>query len=138
MADGREAPHDPALAPLVAFGRDLRARGLPVGTGRIVTFLRAVASLGLVDRASLYWAGRVSLVASRADLDTYDVAFDEWYRSLAPTEPELRIELSLPTERRDVGDEPEGLAVEVASTAGSWRPAAEDDEPEAGEESSIR
>jgi len=70
MADATETARDPALAPLVAFGRDLRARGLPVGTGRIVTFLRAVASLGLVDRASLYWAGRVSLVASRADLDT--------------------------------------------------------------------
>ena len=70
MADATGTARDPALAPLVAFGRDLRARGLPVGTGRIVTFLRAVASLGLVDRASLYWAGRVSLVASRADLDT--------------------------------------------------------------------
>jgi len=54
MADAPGTARDPALAPLVAFGRDLRARGLPVGTGRIVTFLRAVASLGLVDRGSLY------------------------------------------------------------------------------------
>src|SRR3989454_9309208 len=138
MADGREAPHDPALAPLVAFGRDLRARGLPVGSGRIVTFLRAVASLGLVDRASLYWAGRVSLVASRADLDTYDTAFDAWYRSLAPSASELMLELTFPAERRDAGDEPDGLQVEVARTAGSWRSAAEDEEPEPGEESSIR
>ena len=35
---------------LVAFGRELRARGLPVGTGRILTFVRAVAALGLTDR----------------------------------------------------------------------------------------
>ena len=48
------------LGPLVAFGRELRARGLPVGTGRILTFVRAVAALGLTDRMSLYWAGRVS------------------------------------------------------------------------------
>ncbi len=48
------------LAPLVAFGRDLRARGLPVGTGRILTFCRAVAALGLTDRDSLYWAGRTA------------------------------------------------------------------------------
>ena len=94
MADATERARDPALASLVAFGRDLRARGLPVGTGRIVTFLRAVASLGLVDRASLYWAGRVSLVASRPDLDTYDVAFDTWYRSLAPSDAELTIDSS--------------------------------------------
>src|SRR5439155_1658828 len=138
VVDGGGTAHDPALAPLVAFGRDLRAQGLPVGTGRIVTFLRAVASLGFVDRASLYWAGRVSLVASRADLDAYDVAFDTWYRSLAPSESELMIELALPTERRDAGDEPDGLQVEVARTAGSWRSAAEDDEPEPGDESSIR
>src|SRR5436309_9995677 len=105
MADA--TGRDPALAPLVSFGRDLRARGLPVGTGRIVTFLRAVASLGLIDRASLYWAGRVSLVASRADIDTYDVAFETWFRSLAPSESELMIELTLPTERRDASDEPE-------------------------------
>ncbi len=138
MADGREAPHDPALAPLVAFGRDLRARGVPVGTGRIVTLLRAVASLGLVDRASLYWAGRVSLVASRPDLDAYDVAFDTWYRSLAPSDAELTIELSLPTEVPDVAEGPEGLRVEIPATAGSWRSAHEEDEPEPGDESSIR
>src|SRR5256712_1227027 len=101
MADATGTARDPALAPLVAFGRELRARGLPVGTGRIVTFLRAVASLGLVDRASLYWAGRVSLVASRADLDTYDAAFDTWYRSLAPSQSGLTIELTLPTQRGD-------------------------------------
>src|SRR3989442_6413086 len=109
MADATGTARDPALAPLVALGRDLRARGLPVGTGRIVTFLRAVASLGLVDRASLYWAGRVSLVASRPDLHTYDVAFDTWYRSLAPSDAELTIELSLPTEVPDVAEGPEGL-----------------------------
>ena len=138
MADATERARDPALAPLVGFGRDLRARGLPVGTGRIVTFLRAVASLGLVDRASLYWAGRVSLVASRADLDTYDAAFDAWYRSLAPSASDLMLELTLPTEHRDAGDVPGGLRVEVARTAGSWRSAAGNEEPEPGEESSIR
>src|SRR5207244_4143547 len=82
------------------------------------------------DRASLYWAGRVSLVASRADLDTYDAAFDAWYRSLAPSASELMLELTLPTEHRDAGDVPGGLRVEVARTAGSWRSAAGDEEPE--------
>src|SRR5580765_7119615 len=139
MADETDTARDDApLAPLVAFGRDLRARGLPVGTGRIVTFLRAVASLGLADRDSLYWAGRVSLVASRADLDAYDAAFDAWYRSLAPSGSELSIELTLPAEHRAFEDEPDGLQVEVARTAGSWRSAADDDEPEPGDESSIR
>ena len=78
------------LPPLVGFGRDLRARGLPVGTGRILTFCRAVAALGLTDRDSLYWAGRTTLVASRVDLLAYDEAFDAWYGSLRPAaEPAL-------------------------------------------------
>src|SRR5881397_2119211 len=90
------------VSPLVAFGRDLRARGLPVGTGRILTFVRAVASLGLGDRDSLYWAGRVSLVASRADLDTFDEAFDDWYRSTGAGLGPLAIEHDLPTEPRNI------------------------------------
>src|SRR5262245_5769149 len=84
-----------ALAPLVSFGRELRARGLPVGTGRILTFVRSVAALGLTDRSSLYWAGRASMIARREDLETYDVAFDEWYRSLGGS-GELPVELTLP------------------------------------------
>ena len=87
------------VPPLVAFGRDLRRRGLPVGTGRILTFVRGVVALGLTDRASLYWAGRVSLVATPADIEAFDRAFDEWYRALgAAGEPELAIELNLPGE----------------------------------------
>ena len=101
---------------LVAFGRELRARGLPVGTGRILTFVRAVAALGLTDRTSLYWAGRTSLVARRDDLATYDLAFDDWYRSLGAN-GELAIELSLPAvgpePSFDWGDEPDGLEVTV-------------------------
>jgi uncharacterized protein with von Willebrand factor type A (vWA) domain len=140
MAD---APTGPALAggplaPLVAFGRTLRAQGLPVGTGRILTFCRAVVALGLTDRDSLYWAGRVSLVASRADLDAFDDAFDAWYRSLR-TDPSLAIALDLPAEVPDgeAGGRPDDLQV-VSGPAAQWRGAADADEPEPGDESSIR
>jgi uncharacterized protein with von Willebrand factor type A (vWA) domain len=123
-------------APLVAFGRQLRARGLPVGTGRILTFIRGVASLGLADRDSLYWAGRVSLVANHADLDAYDDAFESWYRTLGDRPP-ISVELDLPADPtsgawRDEDD----LSVGGAPTAGSWRPAGGDEEP--GEESALR
>jgi len=127
------------LAPLVAFGRDLRARGLPVGTGRILTFCRAVAALGLTDRDSLYWAGRTSMIARRDDLDAYDAAFEDWYRSLHRGDgPE--IELTLPTASAvpvaEPVDAPEDLDVTVGSTAASWRAADEGDETEG--ESAIR
>jgi uncharacterized protein len=129
------------LAPLVAFGRALRARGLPVGTGRILTFVRAVAALGLTDRLSLYWAGRVSMIGRMEDLPAYDLAFEDWYRSLRSTE-DLKSELDLPSLARqgvDWGDQPEDLDVRAGKAAAEWHGLdEEDEEPEAGDEASIR
>jgi uncharacterized protein with von Willebrand factor type A (vWA) domain len=126
----RAAPRDGGpLPPLVGLGRDLRARGLPVGTGRILTFVRAATALGLTDRESLYWAGRASMIARRDDLDAYDETFEHWYRSLRSTD-DLRVELQLPTpppddeDGLDPGFEPDG--------------ADDDDEVADGDESSIR
>ena len=128
------------LAPLVAFGRDLRARGLPVGTGRILTFCRAVAALGLTDRDSLYWAGRTAMIGRKEDFEAYGEAFEEWYRALGGSGA-LRIELNIPMgtdhEPIDWGDQPENLEIEVGSTAAMWRDAG-DEEPEPGDETSIR
>ncbi len=128
------------LSPLISFGRDLRARGLPVGTGRILTFCRGVVALGFTDRDSLYWAGRVSLVASRADLDTYDEAFDAWFRGLGAPEAGLDLGLRLPVAEPDLdlAELPEGLEVTVGAAATSWRGAGDDEEPAPDEESSIR
>ena len=130
-----------ALEPLVAFGRELRARGLPVGTGRILTFVRAVAALGLTDRLSLYWAGRVSMIGRKEDLAAYDLAFEDWYRSLRSTE-DLKIELDLPSLARqgvDWGDQQDDLEVRTGLTAAEWQGLTEDDEaPEAGDETAIR
>lgn len=64
---------------LVGFGRLLRSRGLPVGTGRILAFCRAVAALGRFDRDSLYLAGRLTMVARKEDFDAYDLAFQQWF-----------------------------------------------------------
>jgi uncharacterized protein len=128
-----------ALASLVAFGRELRARGLPVGTGRILTFLRAVVALGLTDRTSLYWAGRVSMIGRKEDLAAYDDAFEDWYRSLRP-EAELAIELDLPSLARpgvDRGDQPDDLEVRTGTTAAEWH-GLDEGEDEPGEEAAIR
>ena len=139
----RPLPSGP-LPPLIAFGRDLRARGLPVGTGRILTFARAVSALGLTDRDTLYWAGRTSMIARRDDLETYDEAFGDWYRSLRSTD-ELRVELNLPTAQPEGdddaawGEQPDDLEVRVGQTAAQWRGADDDDdEVDPDEESSIR
>jgi len=133
---------DRPLPPLIAFGRDLRDQGLPVGTGRILTFCRAVAAIGLTDRDSLYWAGRVSLVARRDDIGRYDDAFAAWYRSLAPgSDAGLQVELNLPGPVDADVDRAEtdvaGLGVSIA-TAATWSSAGEDEEPEEGEEAVLR
>lgn len=129
------------VAALVTFGRLLRERGLPVGTGRILTFVRAIGALGLADRLSLYWAGRITMVARRDDLVTYDRAFEDWYGSLRP-EAELAIELDLPTLGREGiawAQEPEGLEVRAGRTVAEWHALGDDDEePMPGDEAAIR
>jgi uncharacterized protein with von Willebrand factor type A (vWA) domain len=139
MAEPAPALLEP-LSELVRFGRDLRGRGLPVGTGRILTFARAVGALGLADRSSLYWAGRISMVARKDDLVAYDAAFEDWYRSLRP-EAELAIELELPGLAREgmSWEEPEGLEVRTGTTAAEWHALGEEDEePAPGDEAAIR
>ncbi len=99
------------LERLVGFGRLLRARGLPVGTGRILSFCRAVAALGSVDRDALYWAGRVTMVARREDLDAYDRAFRAWFR---PPDGDARTATG---DRGGVG-QPPGIDIEVVVEEG--------------------
>jgi uncharacterized protein len=64
---------------LVQFGRLLRARGLPVGTGRILTFCRAAAAVAPPTRYQLYWTGKSTLVSRPEDFDAYDQAFEEFF-----------------------------------------------------------
>ena len=129
------------VPPLVALGRDLRDRGLPVGTGRILTFVQGVSALGLADRDSLYWTGRSTMVASRADIETFDGVFDTWFRSLrTEAEPELSLEFNLPPDPEDFefGDEPAPDSAPGVQTAASWQHAGEDDEPAEGDEAALR
>ena len=74
-------PQARGIERLVGFGRLLRARGLPVGTGRILAFCNAVAALDRLDRDGLYLAGRLTMVARKEDFDAYDEAFQQWLPS---------------------------------------------------------
>jgi uncharacterized protein with von Willebrand factor type A (vWA) domain len=77
----RTRPEPRGIERLVGFGRMLRARGLPVGTGRILAFCNAVAALDHLDREGLYLAGRLTMVARKEDFDAYDEAFEQWLPS---------------------------------------------------------
>ena len=93
-----------ALGRLIGFGRELRRRGLKVGTGRIVTFCRGAAALGALDRTDLYWAARSSLISGPEDLAAFESVFGEWFRE------GIRVELDLP-----VPPPPDGRAGHLAN-----------------------
>jgi uncharacterized protein with von Willebrand factor type A (vWA) domain len=108
-----------------------------VGTGRIVTFCRAAAALGALDRTDLYWAARSSLISRPEDVEAFDAAFDDWFRE------GLRMELAVPGPGpAGEGGEPAGVApdgmeiVEDHVVASEWHELDEDAEVEG--EAAIR
>lgn len=109
-----------------------------MGTGRVLTFCRAVEALGLVDREALYWSGRVSMVARKEDLEVFDEAFDEWYRSLGMGAGTPAFHLVVPDVTALEAVSPEGSdGAEEAGVASRWRSAGEE-EAEAGDETALR
>ncbi len=67
------------LATLVAFSRELREAGLPVGTDDAMTFAASMEPLDPTDLLDLYWAGRVTLVTRRDHLPTYHRVFCRFF-----------------------------------------------------------
>jgi uncharacterized protein len=84
--DGGVATLLPALA---GFGRELRAAGLPVGTGQLLSFCRGLTRLDPTDLRDIYWSGRACLVSRHDDLATYDAAFARYF--LADSGPSLAV-----------------------------------------------
>ncbi|HTI35090.1 MAG TPA: VWA domain-containing protein [Miltoncostaea sp.] len=62
----------------------LRAAGVPVGTGRILSFAEAARHVAPRD---LYWAAQATLVSRREDLDALDRAFQEAFGMTVPEPP---------------------------------------------------
>jgi uncharacterized protein with von Willebrand factor type A (vWA) domain len=131
-------PESEALERLIGFGRELRRRGLPVGTGRIVTFCRAAGALGALDRTDLYWAARSSLISRPEDAEAFDAAFDAWFRE--GSQPDIGLPVAVPEDRggpRRRTDGIEGLVLdEDRVVAKEW--SALDGEEETEGEAAIR
>jgi uncharacterized protein with von Willebrand factor type A (vWA) domain len=83
----------PLAALFVDFARELRAAGLTVGTGDILTYCSAMMPLDPCDLLDLYWAGRTTLVSRRDDIGVYDRVFRQFF--LADGAPAAHI-LKLP------------------------------------------
>ncbi len=83
---------------LVHFGRILRASGLPVGTGRILTAVRAVGLVGIANRDDFYWTLHAVFVSHPRHRFLFDQAFQVFWknpnileRAISQLLPEVRI-----------------------------------------------
>jgi uncharacterized protein len=89
------APAAGALVePVVAFGRELRSRGIEVGPGRVETAIRA---LGCVDASGVdevYWAVRCAMLSRIEDAEGFDAAFQDFWRGSRL--PGMRLEEPVP------------------------------------------
>jgi uncharacterized protein len=72
------------LGGLVEFVQRLRALDLPVGVDQALTFYRAVGELEPSVADDVYWAGRTTLLTSRTQLATYDLAFQQFFLGESP------------------------------------------------------
>jgi uncharacterized protein len=100
----------PFVGLLVGFSRELRAAGLAVGSGDILTYCAAMRPLDPTDLVDLYWAGRATLVTKRDDIRTYDEVFRRYFLGGADPVRELV------TLRARVEAEAEAMLVAPATT----------------------
>jgi uncharacterized protein with von Willebrand factor type A (vWA) domain len=104
---------------VTGFAHVLRRAGLEVPVGATVTFAEAVGTLGAEREASVYWAGRATLVRRPEDIEIYDRAFAAYWKGQYPVPamadaPQLNLTLVL-----DAEDEPDaGPAGETIETDG--------------------
>jgi uncharacterized protein len=74
-----EPGDDPFSSVLVGFARELRAAGLRVGTGDVLTYFEAMTPLDPTDLVDLYWAGRATLLRRHEDQGVYDQVFRRYF-----------------------------------------------------------
>ena len=77
--DERLPGYGPFAGLLVGFAHELRAAGLRVGTGDVLTYFAAMTPLDPTDLVDLYWAGRATLLHRHEDQSPYDQVFSTYF-----------------------------------------------------------
>lgn len=101
-SDGRLAEN------IMHFARTLRAAGLPVGPGKVLTALEAAAAVGLGRREDFYWALHAVFVNRRDQQEIFDQAFHVFWRNpqlLARMMHMLLPQLATPPKEDDTTEE---------------------------------
>ena len=68
------------LASITSFGRFLRAGGLKVGPGEILSAIEAVELVGVRDKGEFKWALQGTLVKQHSDIPFFDWAFEVFWQ----------------------------------------------------------
>ncbi len=124
----------PFVGMLVRFGGELRRAGLAVGSGDLLTYCAAMATLDPGDLLDLYWAGRATLVTRLEHIPVYDRVFRRYFLDEGDDLPEPvrlavqrssignRSVIEIPaTEPGPPGDEEEARLGLMASDIEIWR-----------------
>lgn len=108
------------------FGRMLRSAGLMVGTDHLADFHRIMVSMGVERKIDVKAAGRALFTNARAERETYDKAFELFWRRSTPLgRPSRRLPRIRPRQARDTvmavepTEEAELPKAEVVSSAPS-------------------
>jgi uncharacterized protein len=92
-------PGDPFTGVLVGFAHELRAAGLTVGTGDVLTYFAAMTPLDPTNLVDLYWAGRATLVSRHEDDGVYHQVFRRYFLDEdGPGRGELKLSLDAAAE----------------------------------------
>jgi uncharacterized protein len=70
---------DPFTGVLTGFAGELRAAGLRIGTGDVLSYFAAMTPLDPTDLLDLYWAGRAALLSRHEDEAVYDQVFRGYF-----------------------------------------------------------
>jgi uncharacterized protein with von Willebrand factor type A (vWA) domain len=115
---------DLTVTSLVGFARALRHSGMACGPGRVQAFLAATEHVGLADRATVYWAGRLTLCSDPDDLPRFDAAFEYWFgdagmpeSASGPPLPRQVRSAALDAPDADSGEAEESEPIAVAASA---------------------
>jgi len=73
---------------LTLLAATMRAAGVRVGVGELLSAHRALSAVDPVDREAAYFALRATLCSRREDLAAFDAAFAEWFLPAPSPEPE--------------------------------------------------
>jgi uncharacterized protein with von Willebrand factor type A (vWA) domain len=98
---------------VAGFALALRAAGVSVPTGAVLTYSRALAAVGLGDAEHVYWAGRATLIRKPEDTAAYDRAFASYWKGIgsayqAPAAVATPVTLAVDEDEPEADEDPGG------------------------------